>query len=96
MPHYDLYVCTQTRRTKYPRRLNLPSLEAAHEVALRLARILVEGRSAWSGLAIATCDDFTVEAADEAGQVVLTIPGRWMWAHLVQTQTRSSHGGLKT
>ncbi|WP_425286885.1 DUF6894 family protein [Microvirga vignae] len=91
MPNYDLYVRTQSRRTKYPRRLNLPSVEAAHEVALRLARILVEGRSCWEGLAIAACDDFTVEAADETGQIVLTVPGRWMWAHLVQAQVRSSH-----
>lgn len=91
MPNYDLYVCTQSRRTKYPRRLNLPSLEAAHAVALRLARILVEGRSCWNGLSITTCDDFTIETADEAGQIVLTIPGRWMWAHLVRTQVSSSH-----
>ncbi|WP_445500775.1 DUF6894 family protein [Microvirga sp. G4-2] len=91
MPNYDLYVCTRSRRTKYPRSLNLPSLEAAHEVALRLARILVEGRSCWNGLAIASYDDFTVEAANEAGQIVLTIPGRWMWAYLVQSQANANH-----
>ncbi|PVE23515.1 hypothetical protein DC522_15315 [Microvirga sp. KLBC 81] len=63
---------------------------------MRLARILVEGRSSWEGVAFAACDDFTVEAADEAGQIVLTVPGRWMWAHLVQTQVSSSHDGSRT
>jgi hypothetical protein len=91
MSNYDLYVCTPSRRVKYPRRLNIPTVEAAYEMALRLARIFVEGRSSWEGLAITACDDFTVEAVDEDGQIVLMVPGRWMWAHLVQTQVRPSY-----
>lgn len=77
MPNYDLYVCTKHRRLKYPRRLNLPSVEAAHRVALVLAQIFLEGRSSWDELSIKAYDDFTIEAVNEAGQMVLIVPRRW-------------------
>jgi hypothetical protein len=91
MSNFDLYVCTKSRRVKYPRRLNVPSIEVAHEIALRLARIFVEGRSSWEDLGIGACDDFTVEAVSEAGQIVLAVPGKWMWAHLVRMHAQSTY-----
>jgi hypothetical protein len=91
MLNYDLYVCTKHRRVKYPRRLNILSVEAAYEIALRLARIFVEGRSSWDDISISPHDDFTVEAVDAAGQVVLTVPGKWVWAYLVRNKIRPSH-----
>lgn len=96
MSHYDLYVCTKSRRVKYPRPLHVPSVEAAHEIALRLARIFVEGRSSWRDLTIGACDDFTVEAVSETGQTVLAVPGKWMWAHLVRTKTDMPGQRLRT
>jgi hypothetical protein len=96
MSNYDLYVCTKSRRVKYPRHLHVPSVEAAHEIALRLARIFVEGRSSWQDLAIGAHDDFTVEAVSEAGQTVLAVPGKWMWAHLVQAHTETARNPLRT
>jgi len=47
-----------------------------------LAQIFLEGRSSWNELSIKACDDFTIEAVNEAGQMVLTVPRRWMWTHL--------------
>jgi len=96
MSNYDLYVCTKTRRVKYPRQLHVPNVVAAHEIALRLARIFVEGRSSWRDLPIGACNDFTVEAVSEAGQIVLAVPGKWMWAHLVRTHADAACNPLKT
>ena len=78
MPNHDLYVRTKLRRVKYPRRLNLPSVEVAHEVALRLAQIFVEGRSSWAHVAFGVSDGFTVDVVNGAGEVVLTVPSRWI------------------
>ena len=41
MPSYDVYVWTKFRRLKYPRGLNIPSLQAAHSIALRMARVFL-------------------------------------------------------
>jgi hypothetical protein len=38
---YDVYVWTKSRRMKYPRGLIIPNLEAAHNVALKMARVLI-------------------------------------------------------
>lgn len=84
MPSYDLYVRAKHRRVKYPRRLNLQSVQAAHGAALTLAKIFLEGRSSWRDLGITACDDFTIEAVDGDGLTVLSVPARWMWAYLVQ------------
>lgn len=94
MSNFNLYVCTRNRRVKYPRHLNISSVEAAYEIAMKLARIFVEGRSSWEDIAIGAHDDFTVEAADDHGQIVIAVPGRWIWAHLVQMNGNSSHNQL--
>jgi hypothetical protein len=77
MPTYDVYVWTKFRRMKYPRSLNIPSLEAAHSVALRMARVFIGLMSSRTDLAIIG-SDFVVEVVDQAGRAVLTVPGRWM------------------
>jgi hypothetical protein len=77
MPNYDVYVWTNSRRLKYPRGLNVPSLEAAHSVALMMARVFI-GREAPRGyLSQAECD-FHVEVVNEDGRTVLAVPGRWI------------------
>jgi hypothetical protein len=77
MPTYDVYVWTKFRRLKYPRGLNIPSLEAAHSVALRMARLFIGLRSPKGHLSVAE-RDFHVEVVNEDGRTVLTVPGRWM------------------
>lgn len=90
MSHFDISVHTRHRRLKYPRRLNIASVEAAHEVALRLGRILLEGRSVWAELALTAQDEFTVEAGDEEGKFALFVPGRWIRAYLVSLNAAPS------
>jgi hypothetical protein len=77
MPSYDVYVWTKFRRLKYPRGLNIPSLEAAHSVALRMARVFIGLRSPKGHLSVAE-RDFHVEVVNEDGRTVLAVPGRWM------------------
>jgi hypothetical protein len=77
MPSYDVYVWTKFRRLKYPRGLNIPSLEAAHSVALRMARVFIGLRSPKGHLSVAE-RDFHVEVVNQDGRTVLAVPGRWM------------------
>jgi len=77
MPTYDVYVWTKFRRLKYPRGLNIPSLEAAHSVALRMARVFIGLRSPRGHLSVAE-RDFHVEVVNQDGRTVLAVPGRWM------------------
>jgi hypothetical protein len=77
MPTYDVYVWTNSRRLKYPRGLNVPSLEAAHSVALMMARVFIGLEAPREYLPQADCD-FHVEVVNEDGRSVLAVPGRWM------------------
>ena len=77
MPTYDVYVWTKFRRLKYPRGLNIPSLEAAYSVALRMARVFIGLRSPRGHLSVAE-RDFHVEVVNQDGRTVLAVPGRWM------------------
>jgi hypothetical protein len=77
MPTYDVYVWTKARRLKYPRGLNVPSLDAAHEIALKMARVFIGLRSARGYLSQAEYD-FHVEVVNKDGRTVLAVPGRWI------------------
>jgi hypothetical protein len=77
MPTYDVYVLDNFRRLKYPRGLNVPSLDAAHDIALRIARVFIGLRSPNGYLSVAE-RDFIVEVVDEDGRAVLLVPGRWI------------------
>ena len=77
MPTYDVYVWTKFRCLKYPRGSNIPSLEAAHSVALRMARVFIGLRSSRGHLSVAE-RAFHVEVVNEDGRTVLAVPGRWM------------------
>jgi hypothetical protein len=74
MPQYSFIVWNKHRRVKYPRALDLPDVEAARQVALRIARVFVEVVPYWSGLSQKQKNAFVIEIADEAGQTVLTVP----------------------
>jgi hypothetical protein len=77
MPTYDVYVWTNSRRLKYPRGLNIPSLEAAHTIALTMARVFIGLKLPRGCLPQADCD-FHVEVVNEDGRTVLAVPGQWM------------------
>ena len=77
MPTYDVYVWTNFRRLKYPRGLNVPSLGAAHSVALTMARVFMGLKSPRGHLPLAE-RDFLVEVVNEDGRTVLAVPGRWI------------------
>ena len=77
MPTYDVYVSTKSRRLKYPRGLNIPSLMVAHDVALRMARVIIGQKSPRGYLSLAE-RDFLVEVVTQDGRAVMTVPGRWM------------------
>jgi hypothetical protein len=74
MPQYEFYFRHNDKRVKYPRSLNLPGIDAAHEVALKLARALIKASAFWTDLSAETRNAFMVEIVDEAGQIVLTLP----------------------
>jgi hypothetical protein len=76
MPAYSVYVWNTRNRTKYPRIFDLPDVDAARAVALKIARIFVEVVSYWGDLSPTQRNDFVVEIMDEAGQTVLTVPFR--------------------
>ncbi len=54
--------------------MDLPDVEAAHEVASRIARIFVEVVPYWSELSSKQRNSFVVEIVDEDGRTVLTVP----------------------
>ncbi len=88
MPQYTLFISNQHRRIKYPKNYDLPDLEAARQVALRVARVFVEVVPYWNDLSPDQQDGFMVEIDDEGGQTILTVP--FMEAQ-ESDPTRNSH-----
>jgi hypothetical protein len=76
MPQYSLFISDQHRRIRYPKSHNLPDVEAARRVALRVARVFIEVVPYWNELSFEQQNDFVVEVDDESGQTVLTVPFR--------------------
>jgi hypothetical protein len=74
MPQYSLFVCRQHNRIKYPKSYNLPNVEAAQRVALRVAKVFMEVVPYWNDLSPDQQNDFVVEIDDEGGQTVLIVP----------------------
>jgi uncharacterized protein YaaW (UPF0174 family) len=74
MPQYNLFVCNQHNRIRYPKNFDLPDLEAAHAAALRLAKVFMEVVPYWNELPSDQQNEFVVEIDDERGQTVLIVP----------------------
>ncbi len=74
MPKYSFFVWNKRSRVQYPRSFDLPDVDAARAVALKIARIFVEVVPYWGELSSKQRNDFVVEIVGEAGQTVLTIP----------------------
>jgi hypothetical protein len=76
MPQYTLFISNQHRRIKYPKSYDLPDVEAAHQVALRVAQVFVEVVPYWNDLTPDQQDGFMVEIDNEGGQTILSVPFR--------------------
>ena len=76
MPQYTLFISSQQRRIRYPKTYDLPGVEAARQVALRVARVFVEVVPYWNDLSPDQQDGFMVEIGDEGGQTILIVPFR--------------------
>ena len=74
MSQFSLLICRQHTRIKYPKSYDLPDVEAARRVALRVARVFMEVVPYWNDLSPDQQNDFVVEIDDEGGQTVLTVP----------------------
>jgi hypothetical protein len=74
MPQYDFFVWNKRSRVKYPRSYRLDDIEAAREVAARIALVFSEVAPLWGELSSDRKDNFAVEVVDESGQTVLTLP----------------------
>ena len=92
MPQYTLFISSQHRRIKYPKSYDLPDVEAARQVAVRVARVFVEVVPYWNELSAYQQDSFAVEIDDEGGQTVLIVPFREAQE---PNPTRNSHESKK-
>ena len=76
MAKYSFFIWNKRSRVRYPRTLDLPDVDAAREVASRIASIFVEVVPYWGDLSSEQRSVFVIEIVDEAGQTVLTVPFR--------------------
>jgi hypothetical protein len=74
MPQYIFFVWNKRSRVRYPRSFELPDLEAAREVALRIARVFREAVPGWDEVSYDRQNDFAVQIDNEVDQTVLTVP----------------------
>ncbi len=76
MPQYSLFVCSQNDRIRYPKTYDLPDVEAARQVALRVAKVFMEVVPYWNDLSPDQQNGFVVQIDDENSQTVLIVPFR--------------------
>ncbi len=74
MTRYNFLLCSRRSRIKYPKSFYLSDIEAARQVASRIARGFGGAVPQWRDLSAAEQSNFTVQAVDETGQTVLTVP----------------------
>lgn len=74
MPKYIFFVCNKRERIKYPKSFYLADVKAAHQVAVRIAQTSGEVFLRWNELFSNSQTNFAIEAVNEAGQTVLTVP----------------------
>ncbi len=76
MPKYSFVVWNKHSRVKYPRSFDLDNIEAAREVATRIARVFGEVVPRWDELTYDQQGNFAVEVIDETGHTLLAVPFR--------------------
>ena len=76
MPKYSFVVWNKSSRVKYPKSFDLPDVEAAREVATRIARVFGEVVPRWDNLNNDQQRNFAVEVIDQTGNTLLAVPSR--------------------
>ena len=76
MSKYSFHVCSKRSRVKYPKSFHLSDIEAARQVAARIARGFRRAVPHWESLPVDHQSNYRVEAVDETGQRVLIVPVR--------------------
>jgi hypothetical protein len=74
MPSYNQFLYNQYSRVRYPETLDLPDVDAARDVAQKVAKVFMEVVPYWRDLSPDHQNDFVVEIVDEAGGLLLTVP----------------------
>jgi hypothetical protein len=74
MPEYSFFVWNKRSRVRYPKSFYLHDVEAAYQIATKIAQVFVEVVPYWEDLSSRQRDDFVVEIRDVTGQTVLTVP----------------------
>jgi hypothetical protein len=73
MAKYSFFIWNKHSRVRYPRTLDLPDVDAARQVASRIASIFVDVVPHWDDFSFQQRNTFVVEIV---GETVLTIPFR--------------------
>ena len=76
MSKYSFHVCSKRSRVQYPKSFYLSDIEAARQVAARIARGFGSVVPHWKSLSVDQQNNYRVEAVDETGQRVLIVPVR--------------------
>ncbi len=76
MSKYSFHVCNTRSRVKYPKSFYLSDIETARQVASRIARGFGRVGPKWKNLSDDQQNYYRVEAVDESGRAVLTVPVR--------------------
>lgn len=74
MTKYDFFIWNKRNRVKYPKSFYLADIAAARQIATRIARVFGAVIPQWDDLSYDQQNTFAVQAADESGHVVLTLP----------------------
>ena len=85
MPKYNFVVWNKRSRVKYPKSFDLTDVEAAREVATKIAQVFGEVVPRWDDLTYDQQKNFAVEVIDETGHTLLAVPFR-------EAEEPKSHG----
>jgi hypothetical protein len=76
MTKYSFIIWNKRSRVRYPRSFELTDVEAARELATRIARVFGEVVPRWNDLTYGQKNNFAVEVIDESGHTLLAVPFR--------------------
>lgn len=74
MSQYSLFIANNRKRIRHPKTFHLPDVDAARQVALRVAKVFIDVVPYWNDLSPDQQNGFTVQVDDVTGQTVLIVP----------------------
>jgi len=74
MPQYSFFIWNKRSRVKYPTTFDLPDVEAARIIAIKIVRTFIAVVPHWKSLPPEQRVGFVVEVDNDAGQTELSIP----------------------